>query len=219
MAGAEADEQTQQIYQHAGFTGGVGFGQHPAVLVIDFQLGFTDPDRSPLASDCSPAVGATARVVDEARRQGAPIFFTAIAYEPNLRDAGLWLKKAPSLEVLRIDTDLAEIDPRLHPEPADTLIIKKCASAFFGTALAATLTAAGVDTLLIGGATTSGCVRASVVDAMQYGFRPIVLLDGVADRAEGPHNANLFDMGSKYADLATSEEVLTYLRNLPARQP
>jgi nicotinamidase-related amidase len=119
------------------------------------------------------------------------------------------------LQVLRLGSDLAALDPRLPAGPQDTLVIKKYASAFFGTSLAATLTAAGVDTVLVAGATTSGCVRASVVDALQYGFRPIVLSDAVADRAEGPHQANLFDMGSKYADLASTEDVLAYLQELP----
>ena len=215
MTHPQGDEQTRQIYQRAGFTGGVGFGRHPAVLVVDFQVGFTDPERSPLASDCSREVENTARVVAEAHRRGVPVVFTAIAYEPNLRDAGLWIKKAPSLQVLRLGSDLAALDPRLPAGPQDTLVIKKYASAFFGTSLAATLTAAGVDTVLVAGATTSGCVRASVVDALQYGFRPIVLSDAVADRAEGPHQANLFDMGSKYADLASTEDALAYLRELP----
>jgi nicotinamidase-related amidase len=119
------------------------------------------------------------------------------------------------LQVLRLGSDLAALDPRLPAGPQDTLVIKKYASAFFGTSLAATLTAAGVDTVLVAGATTSGCVRASVVDALQHGFRPIVLSDAVADRAEGPHQANLFDMGSKYADLASTEDVLAYLQELP----
>src|SRR5205085_10792852 len=121
---------------------------------------------------------------------------------------------APSLQVLRLGSALAMLDPRLPAGPQDTLVIKKYASAFFGTSLAPTLTAAGVDTVLVAGATTSGCVRASVVDALQYGFRPIVLSDAVADRAEGPHQANLIDMGSKYADLASTEAVPAYLQAL-----
>ena len=119
------------------------------------------------------------------------------------------------LKALRLGSELATLDPRLHAGPQDTLVIKKYVSAFFGTSLAATLTAAGVDTVLVAGSTTSGCVRASVVDALQYGFRPIVLSDAVADRAQGPHQANLFDMGSKYADLASTEDVLAYLQEVP----
>src|SRR5205085_8138809 len=124
---------------------------------------------------------------------------------------------APSLQVLRLGRALAMLDPRLPAGPQDTLVIKKYASAFFGTSLAPTLTATGVDTVLVAGATTSGCVRASVVDALQYGFRPIVLSDAVADRAEGPHHANLFDMGSKYARSEEHTSELQSQSNLVCR--
>jgi nicotinamidase-related amidase len=184
-------------------------------LVVDFQLGFTDPNRSPLAGDFSKEVENTAKVITVARKHGISIFFTFIQYESHLRDGGLWIKKVPSLQVLRRGSDLVRIDTRLSPGSEDVLISKKYASAFFGTALAATLTTLGIDTLIVAGCTTSGCVRASVVDAIQNGFRPLVLVDGVADRARGPHESNLFDMGCKYAELATTEQCLAYLQHLP----
>jgi nicotinamidase-related amidase len=131
-----------------------------------------------------------------------------------MSDAGVWFEKFPSLDNLREGNRDVELDGRLGRLPNERLVVKKYASAFFGTALASELIALGVDTLIVTGATTSGCVRATVVDALQNGFRAIVPEECVGDRAEAPHRSNLFDMGSKYADVMPVEEVLGKIREL-----
>lgn len=208
------DDRTLEIYRRAGFTGRVGFGKRPAVCVVDFQLGFTDPSQSPLAGDFSQPIEAARQVLAAARSSGVPVFFTVIGYQKDLRDAGLWVQKVPSLAVLQLGSPLTEVDPRLERRPDEVVIVKKYASAFAGTPLHSLLAAQGVDTLILMGCTTSGCVRASGVDALQFGFRPLVVVDACADRAQGPHEANLFDLGSKYADLISSAEAVEYLRGL-----
>ncbi len=200
-------------YKNKGLAGRVGFGKKPAILVIDFTLGFTDPS-SPLGSNLDQAIEATNKLLEAARRKGIPVFFTAVAYEEDLGDSGLWIKKIPSLAVLRSGSRFVDIDPRLERRPGEQLILKKYASAFFGTHLASTLTSCGVDTVIIAGCTTSGCVRASVVDAIQYGFRPIVVREAVGDRSKAAHEANLFDIEGKYGDVISLEEALRYLSSV-----
>lgn len=197
-------------YKKKGLAGRVGFGKKPAMLVIDFTIGFTDP-TSPLGSNLDQALEATNKLLEAAREKGVPVFFTAVAYEEDLSDGGLWIKKIPSLAILKSGSRFAELDPRLRRGPREQLILKKYASAFFGTHLASTLTSLGIDTLLIAGCTTSGCVRASVVDAIQYGFRSIVVREAVGDRSKPAHEANLFDIDGKYGDVVSLEEALRYL--------
>jgi nicotinamidase-related amidase len=208
---------TLEFYKRRGLAARVGFGSRPALLVIDLIRAFTDLS-SPLASNLDSEVAATRRVLDAARRLDLPIAFTTVEYDEGFRDAGVFIKKVPSLSVLRKGTPMVEVDKRLAPRPNEHVIVKKYASAFFGTALASTLTAAGVDTLLITGCTTSGCVRASAVDACQHGFRTIVVKECVGDRAIEPHEANLFDIDAKYGDVVSLEEALTYLQSLPAHE-
>ncbi|MBV8054719.1 MAG: isochorismatase family protein, partial [Deltaproteobacteria bacterium] len=129
-------------------------------------------------------------------------------------DGGLWPEKAPSLLELKIGSDLVELDPRLRRAPEDSLLVKKYASAFLGTPLAPTLVSRGVDTVIVTGCTTSGCVRATIVDALSYGFRPIIPEEAVGDRAQEPHDANLFDIDSKYGDVVSIADALTYLEEL-----
>ncbi|HEY6762117.1 MAG TPA: isochorismatase family protein [Baekduia sp.] len=214
------DEQTDQTYERAGFGAAVRRGPRPAVVVVDLSRGFTEP-RFPTGADLSDVVAATARVIAAARAAAAPVVFTTIAYDPAEADgsAYAWLDKAPGLRVLRAGSELVDIDPRLAREDHDPLIVKKGASAFFGTHLAATLTSLGVDTLIVCGATTSGCVRASVVDAVQSGFPVLVPRECVGDRAAGPHEANLFDIQAKYGDVVGYAEVLAYLDSLAAPAP
>lgn len=208
-------EDKHAIYQRAQLGHQLGYGKRPAVAVIDFQLGFTAPERSPLAGNLDAEVAATNRVIATARQKNVPIIFTVVGYDPHRQDdAGLWPEKAPSLRLLTLGSELVELDPRLDRKPEDLVIVKKYASGFFGTYLASTLTMKGVDTLIVTGCTTSGCVRATVMDALAHGFRPIVPLEAVGDRAQEPHEANLFDIGSKYGDVVPLGEVIEYLENL-----
>jgi nicotinamidase-related amidase len=204
------DQETEDIYERAGFGAAVKRGSRPALVVVDFSRGFTDPQYG-TGSELTAEVEGTARLIGAMRAAGMPILFTTIAYAANLRDGGAWLEKAPGLAILREGTPLVEIDPRLPMAPEDTLIVKRGASAFFGTNLAAVLAAQRVDTVILCGATTSGCIRASAVDSVQSGFPTIVVRDCVGDRAAGPHEANLFDIQAKYADVIDLEATLQYV--------
>ncbi len=211
-----SQEDKYAIYQHAQLGHRLGYGKRPAVVVVDLQLGFTLPEKSPLAGNLDGAIAATNRLIAAARKKEVPVIFTVVGYDPHRQDdAGLWPEKAPSLRLLTLGSELVELDPRLDCQPNDLVIVKKYASGFFGTYLASTLTMKGVDTLLVTGCTTSGCVRATVMDALAHGFRPIVPVEAVGDRAREPHEANLFDIASKYGDVVPLEEVLEYLEHLP----
>jgi nicotinamidase-related amidase len=201
------------MYHQRGFANRVGFGGHPALLIIDFINAFTS-SASPLGSNLDAEVAATRQLLDESRRKRFGVHFTTIAYEEGCADAGVFIKKIPSLSVLRKGDPMTDIDERLLPLPGEHVWCKKYASAFFGTALASTLTAARVDTLILTGCTTSGCIRASAVDSCQNGFRTIVVREAVGDRAQPPHEANLFDIDSKYGDVVSLEEALEYLQSL-----
>jgi nicotinamidase-related amidase len=195
----------------SGFNGTLHPGRKPALLVIDFQRGFTEADVSPLASDCSKAITATNALIDGMRGLG-PIIFTVVGYSPNMSDMGCWGQKCASLSYLVRGTPACEVDPRLHVDPATDLVLEKTqASAFFGTALAGILASARCDMLIVAGCTTSGCVRASVVDAMQYGFPPFVVSDCVTDRSVRQHESNLIDMSSKYAEVMEIDAMLDVL--------
>ncbi len=204
---------TLTFYQSRGFAQRVGFGARPALLIVDFIKGFTDLS-SPLASNLDKEIAATKKLLAIARKLKLPIAFTTVEYDAGFRDAGVFIKKVPSLSVLKKGSPFVEVDERLKPRADEHVLVKKYASAFFGTSLASTLTAAGVDTLLITGCTTSGCVRASAVDSCQHGFRTIVVRECVADRAVAPHEANLFDIDAKYGDVVSLVETLSYLKNL-----
>jgi len=202
-------------YQKKGFAERSGYGRMPALLVVDFINGFTDP-ASPLGGDFSHEIAATANLLDEFRAAGLPIFFTTIEYDPEFRDAGVFIKKVPSLAVLVRGSPMCSIDDRIKPSHADYVISKKYASSFFGTNLDTHLKTHGVDTLVITGCTTSGCVRASAVDSLQYGYQTIVVREAVGDRAQGPHEANLFDIDAKYGDVVSLDEALGYIQSLNA---
>lgn len=204
-----SDDEVGRIYDRAGFGAEIERGTHPAVLVVDLSRGFTEP-QFPTGSDLSAEVAATRRLLDAARLAGAPIVFTTIAFEPGDEELA-WLRKAPGLAVLAAGSELVDLDPRLEPGDREPLIVKKGASAFFRTDLAERLHALGVDTLVICGATTSGCVRASVVDAVQHGFPTLVVREAVGDRAQAPHDANLFDIEQKYGDVISVDDAVSYL--------
>lgn len=205
--------ETLASYQSKGFAERSGFGKRPALLVVDFINGFTDP-QSPLGGDFSSELAATKDLLDAFRAATLPIAFTTIEYDADFRDAGVFIKKVPSLAVLLRGSPMCAIDERIRPETGEYIVSKKYASAFFGTNLDTYLRTHGVDTLVITGCTTSGCVRASAVDSLQYGYQTIVVREACGDRAQGPHEANLFDMDAKYADVIGLAEALDYIANL-----
>lgn len=210
MSGAE------KTYYRAGFGRSVRRGERPAILVVDFTLGFTDPIY-PTAADMSAEIGATRQLLDLARSRSVPIAFTTIAYDEAHLDSLPWLRKAAGMRALRTGSRLVEIDPRLARQTSEPVITKLGASAFFGTPLAALLAAWRVDTVIVTGATTSGCVRASVVDAVQSGFDVLVPEACVADRTVDPHRANLFDINQKYGDVISLAEAIVYLGEVQSR--
>ncbi len=210
--------EEEERYQKAGFGQQLGFGEKPALLIIDLMYAFTDPEM-PFGSNMDEEVQDTARVMHLARQKGIPVIFTAMGYEEGCEsEMGIWLKKAPTLALFKAGSRLVEIDERVKPIAGEPVIIKQGPSAFFGTHLASLLIRLGVDTLIITGCTTSGCVRATVVDAMQYSFRAIVPRECVADRAKGPHEANLFDINQKYGDVVPVRSVIDYLNNHSPRR-
>lgn len=209
-----SDEEARQIYAKARLGESVTMGSRPAVLVVDFSCGFTDPECA-LGSDLTPQVEGTSRLLDAARQKGLLVIFTTIGFESSLKDGGLWLQKVPLLGDLQLGGHWVEIDPRLAPGPDETVIVKKGASAFFGTNLAAILISQGIDSIILCGATTSGCIRATAIDLLQYGFPTLVPRECVGDRAQAPHEANLFDIQAKYADVVSLDEVLAYVESVP----
>ncbi len=194
------------------FDGRIGFGSHPAVLVIDFINAYITPGSPLYAPDVVTAVRETVDLLALARRKDVPVIYTKVLYNKNYRDGGIFVQKVPVLKTLVEGEPLAEIVLELPPAETDVILVKQYASAFFGTPLAATLTALGVDTVILTGCSTSGCIRASAVDGMQYGFRVIVPRECVGDRHPGPHEANLFDINAKYGDVVSKQEVMTYLQ-------
>lgn len=204
------DDHTRTYYEAHEFGRSVGFGDRPALLVIDLIEAFTDPETN-LGSEVDDVVDATKGLLDAFREYDRPRYFTTVAYEESYGDAGVFVEKIPALRELRLGTDAVAVDSRVAPEGAERVILKKYASAFFGTDLATELTTHSVDTLVICGVTTSGCVRATAVDGLQYGYRVLVPRDAVGDRAEGPHRANLFDIDAKYGDVVTTADVRTHL--------
>jgi maleamate amidohydrolase len=191
------------------FAGPAGFGSRPAVVVVDLQRGFTDP-ACPLGSELDDVVAATRSLLDAARDAGVPVMFTRVVYdEANERAAAVFLRKVPALAVLRPDSEWVEIDPRLGLREGEPVISKAFASAFFATPLASMLS--GCDSLVVCGATTSGCVRATVVDALQHGLAPLVPRECVGDRWAEPHEANLFDIEKKYGDVVSVGDALELL--------
>lgn len=205
-AGAEP-VSTLELYRSHGLGSRVGFGSRPAIVVVDYIVGFTDPS-SPLAGDFSRELRATKSLLNAMRRRGFPVFFTTTAYDKAMTEAGVFVRKVPSLAVLQRGSRWVAIDPSLKRRKDEVVIEKQYASAFFGTPLASSLQAQGVDTLIVTGCTTSGCVRATAVDGLQHGLRVIVPRECVGDRAAGPHEANLIDIDGKYGDVMSAREVI-----------
>jgi nicotinamidase-related amidase len=201
-----------ELYAERGFGRRSGAGERPALVVVDLVQGFTDPD-SPLWCDADAAVAATARMLEAARASAAPVAFTTVEYdEAGARVAAAFLAKVPALRTLAPGTRWPRVDGRIAPRPDEPVLRKLFASAFFGTPLAALLASHGADTVVVCGASTSGCVRATAVDALQHGYRVVVAREGVADRAAGPHEAALFDIDAKYGDVVGVDEAVALLR-------
>ena len=188
------------IYRRQGFGRTLGLGQAPALVIVDFVVGFTDPAHFD-GGNIGPAIARTAGLLALARARRWPVAHTRVVYADDGADGGVFAAKAPPLLGLTESSPLSQVVPELAPAPGELVVRKRQASAFFGTGLAGWLAFRRVDTTLVAGCTTSGCVRATVVDACAHEFRPIVVTDCVGDRAIGPHEASLFDMGQKYADL------------------
>ena len=199
-----------EIYQKQGFGNSSGMGQRPALLIVDFVNGFANPDQFG-GGNIGEAIENTRGLLAEGRALGLPIAFTRVVYADDGSDAGVFTLKAPTLTQLTEGAFGSQVVDQLKPCDGEYIVRKTQPSAFFGTNLTAWYVSKGVDTVIVTGCTTSGCIRASVIDSMSYNFMTVVATDCVGDRALGPHEANLFDMEQKYADLMTSSEIIAIL--------
>ena len=196
-----AKEETDRLANYAGtFDGHLAFGKHPALLVVDFVMAYLEPS-SPLYAGVDAALASNIRLVAVAREAGIPVVFTNVVYEPGGADGGLFYRKIPALKVFDAGSPLGNFPPDLQPHKGDIVVSKQFASAFFGTQLDQKLRALGVDTLVVTGVSTSGCVRATTLDALQHGFAPFVVREACGDRHPAPHEASLFDLQAKYAEV------------------
>lgn len=205
-------EDLTENYRGA-FDGSLGIGDSPALILVDFVEAYFDKD-SPLYAGVDDALSSALRVRNEARAAGIPVIYTNVVYQEDGADGGVFYRKVPALEVFVAGNPLGAWPEGLEPADGEVVISKQYPSAFFGTSLADKLTGLGVDTLIITGLTTSGCIRATCVDTMSYGFIPIIVADACGDRHTAPHEANLFDMNAKYADVMDEASVIHYLQDL-----
>jgi maleamate amidohydrolase len=182
------------------FDGNLQPGKKPALLIVDVVQAYLDPE-SPLYAAAEDALASNVRLLAAARTAGIPVIFTNVEYQAGGMDGGLFYRKVPALKAFLKGSPMGDFPPELQPGANELVVTKQYASAFFGTSLAATLTSLGVDTLLVTGFSTSGCVRATALDTLQHGFIPIVVRDACADRHPAPHEANLFDLQAKYAEV------------------
>jgi maleamate amidohydrolase len=203
------------VFKRQRFGQKMGFGQSPGLLIIDFTIGFADPEAFG-GGNITDAVRRTETLLELGRSLGLPIAHTRIVYADDGSDAGIHCLKVPKLKSLTETSALSQFVPAMAPRRGEIVIRKRLPSAFFETGLHGILHARRIDTLIIAGCTTSGCVRASTLDAMCHGFRPIVASDCVGDRALGPHEASLFDLGQKYADVMPLAEIMPQLKAMPA---
>lgn len=192
------------------FDGHLPFGERPALLIVDFVMAYLEKS-SPLYAEAGEALASNERLLAAARAARIPVIFTNVVYQPGGADGGLFYKKIPALSVFVEGSALGDFPPTLMPEKDEVVISKQYASAFFGTSLAALLHTKNIDTLLITGMSTSGCVRATALDALQHGFAPFVVRDACGDRHLAPHKANLFDLQAKYAEVISECEALRFL--------
>ncbi|MEM0928239.1 MAG: isochorismatase family protein [Pseudomonadota bacterium] len=205
-------------YSAAGFGRALEPGDRPALIIIDFVAAYLEPS-SPLYAGVEDALESTVRILGAARAAGVPIIHTNVEFTPGGVDGGIFFKKVGALKCFEKGSPLGAFGSGLEPYPDEIIVTKQYASAFFGTSLSATLTALGVNTTIVTGVSTSGCVRATAVDAMQHGFVPLVVRDAVGDRDPRPHEANLFDLQAKYAEVWGEADTLAYLKDVPPPRP
>lgn len=191
----------------------VGFGERPALILIDFVQGYFDPDCD-LYSGVEDALASALRVREAAAQADIPVILTNVVYHPLALNGGRFFEKARPLRYFLEGNPMGAWPQGLEPRPEELVVSKQYPSAFFGTSLASTLTALGIDSVLLTGLTTSGCVRATCIDAMSHGFRTTVIEDACGDRHPDPHKANLFDMNAKYADVVGEAEAIAFLEKL-----
>lgn len=206
---------TEQIYAAPHFGGHLSWGSHPAVLVVDLTYGFTDTACS-LGADLDEVVASTVRLLTAARQTGVPVCFTRIAFDDEQLSSTIWIQKSPALAELRPGSRAAEIDARLGRRPDEIVITKQSPSAVFRTDLESVLSSWRTDTVVLVGATTSGCVRATAVDLMQLGIPTVVPEACVGDRAPDAHRASMLDLQAKYADVVELDDAIAYLQRCPS---
>lgn len=209
---AQHDQEAADNYRGV-WDGRIGFGDNSALLVVDFMQGYTTPGSPLYAPGVVEAVARMPELLAAAREACVPVIHTNILYQaPDQYDGGIWVKKAPVMRAMVPGNPYAAFCEEVAPSDNELVMTKQYASAFFGTSLASTLMALGVDTLILTGCSTSGCIRATAVDGVQHGFRVMVVRDCVGDRHPAPHEANLFDIDSKYGDVVSLGETLDYLQ-------
>jgi maleamate amidohydrolase len=211
-AGTDVTQDLSANYKKA-YNNRLGFGESPALLLVDFVQAYFD-ESCALYAGVEDALASALRIRENARAASIPVIYTNVVYYEEGRDGGVFYRKAPVLKNFLVGNPMGDWPSGLQPADDELVITKQYPSAFFGTSLAATLNGMGVDTLIITGVTTSGCIRATCVDAMSNGFIPIVVADACGDRHEAPHDANLFDMNAKYADVVSESEAIDYLQQL-----
>jgi maleamate amidohydrolase len=212
QAGNEVTQDLSADYKKV-YDNRLGFGDSPALILVDFVQAYFD-ESCALYAGVEDALESALRVRELARAADIPVIYTNVVYYEEGRDGGVFFRKAPVLKNFLVGDPMGNWPAGLQPADDELVITKQYPSAFFGTSLASTLKGMGVDTLIITGVTTSGCIRATCVDAMSNGFIPIVVADACGDRHEAPHEANLFDMNAKYADVVGETEAIEYLQQL-----
>jgi nicotinamidase-related amidase len=208
-------DEKEEVYERAGMTGNrLGFGENPAVIVIDIQNGMTHPEN-PLGAELDDMVEHANTIVEAAHENGVPVVYTtAMTHDEDARDMGVFAEKIPALKTLQKGSNWIEIDDRMdYRGDEDYLLQKQQQSAFHGTELHSMLTAWGIDSLIVAGCSTSGCVRATVFDAVANGFRTTIPAEAVGDRSDDQHESNLFEMGAKNADVVPTRTVLEHLES------
>jgi maleamate amidohydrolase len=212
-------KEDEEFFRQRGFGITIGFGERPALIIIDMIKGFTDA-AMPLGANLDAQIEAQKPLLAVARERDIPVIFSTVMYEEaDIKDAGIWALKQKGARTLAAGSEAVKVDPRLGMQRNDILLMKKYASCFFGTDLVARLNSRRIDTLIITGCTTSGCVRATAVDAVQNGYRPMVVREAVGDRSKAAHDQSLFDLNAKYADVVSLDATLSYLQTIGHNRP